>query len=193
MRSLVDIRPLREHPAFRRLWFGSTASGLGSHFTSFAVVYYVWVKTHNPAMVGLVGLASAVPLIGVALAGSAVIDHLDRRRLALVTTGGQLVTSLLMALVAAWSDNGVWAMLGLAALASGFSALGNPVLRSIVPGLLSSDRLAAGLALNHLSFQLALLLGPALAGAVTAAWGIVWCFLIDALSFLSALAGIAGL
>ncbi|WP_432994410.1 MFS transporter [Dactylosporangium sp. CA-233914] len=194
MKSLVDLRPIREFPLFRRLWLGSTASGLGSHFTSFAVVYYVWTQSHNPALVGLVGLASAVPLVTIALVGSAVIDHIDRRRLALTVTAGQAVTSLLMVLVAASAGrNGIWLMLGLTSVASALSGLGNPVLRSVVPGLLPADRLAAGLALNHLSFQVTLLLGPVLAGAVTAAWGTTWCFVIDAASFLAALAGIAGL
>ncbi|GAB3836561.1 MFS transporter [Dactylosporangium cerinum] len=194
LRSLVDVRPLRETAAFRRLWLGSTASSLGSHFTSFAVVYYLWTQTHNPAIVGLVGLFAAVPLISIALLGSAVIDHIDRRRLALLVTSGQAVTSALMVLVAATAGrDGVWVMLALTAVASACSGLGSPVLRSIVPGLLPPERLAAGLALNQLSFQVTLLAGPVLAGAVTAVWGITWCFVIDVASFLVALLGIAGL
>ncbi|MEV6923838.1 MFS transporter [Dactylosporangium sp. NPDC051485] len=194
LKSLVDVRPLRESAAFRRLWLGSTASGLGSHFTSFAVVYYLWTQTHNAAIVGLSGLFAAVPLISIALLGSAFIDHIDRRRLALLVTSAQAVTSALMALVAATaSRDGVWVMLALTAVASACSGLGNPVLRSIVPGLLPAERLAAGLALNHLSFQVTLLAGPVLAGVVTAVWGITWCFVIDVVSFLVALVGIAGL
>ncbi|MEV8513687.1 MFS transporter [Dactylosporangium sp. NPDC051484] len=191
--ALVDVRPLREHPPFRRLWLGSTASGVGGQFGAFAVTYYVWDRTRSPAMVGLVGLAVAAPIVVVALAGSAFIDQADRRRLALLTTAGQLVTGLLMVLVAALPGNGVWAMLGLTATASALSALGTPVLRSLIPGLLPPARLAAGLALNHLSFQLAMLVGPALAGVVTAAFGTAWCLAIDAVTFVAALAGIAAL
>ncbi|MER7009248.1 MFS transporter, partial [Dactylosporangium sp. NPDC000555] len=83
--ALVDVRPLREHPPFRRLWLGSTASGIGGQFGAFAVTYYVWDRTRSPAMVGLVGLAVAAPIVVVALAGSAFIDQADRRRLALLT------------------------------------------------------------------------------------------------------------
>lgn len=190
--ALVDTRPLREHPRFRRLWLGTTASACGGQLASFAVVFHVWDRTHNPAAVGLIGLVSAGPLVAVALLGSAFVDHIDRRRLALVTTWGQLATGLLMAVVAGAVGGPVWAMLGLVGISSGLSALGTPARRSFIPRLLPGDRLAAGLALNHLSFQLATLLGPAVAGVLTARWGAASCFLIAAAASVAALAGIAG-
>jgi MFS family permease len=191
--TLVDLRPLRDNPVFRRLWLGTTASGFGGQLGAFAVVFYIWERTHNPAMVGLAGLATAVPLIVLALAGSAFVDHVDRRRLALGCAYGQVLISVCMAGVAATDVGGVPLMLALAGCASALSALGAPARRTFIPALLKGDRLAAGLALNHLSFQLSLLLGPAAAGLVTAGWGTAWCFVVDAATFGFALIGIAGL
>ncbi|GAB3974224.1 MFS transporter [Plantactinospora veratri] len=191
--ALVDIRPLREHPTFRRLWLGTTASGLGGQLGVFAVTFYVWEHTRNPVTVGLIGLFTAAPLIVFALLGSAFVDHVDRRRLALATTWGQIVTSFLMAAVAVGPADGTWAMLVLVAVAAAFSALGTPARRTFVARLLPADRLAAGLALNHLSFQLAILLGPALAGLLTAHWGTTVCFVINGLAAVAALVGITGL
>lgn len=191
--ALVDLRPLREHRTFRRLWLGSTASGFGSQLGTFAAVFYIWDRTHNPLMIGLVGLCTAAPLIAFALLGSAFVDHVDRRRLAMATTWGLIATSLLMAAVASRPGDGVWAMLVLVAIASGLSALGGPARRAFIPRLLPADRLAAGLALNHLSFQLAMLLGPAIAGVLTARWGTPVCFALDAATFGVALIGLAGL
>jgi MFS family permease len=191
--ALVDTRPLHEHPTFRRLWLGTTASEFGSNIGAFAVIFYIWDRTHNAAAVGLVGLFTAAPLIAFALLGSAFADHIDRRRLALVTMWGQITTSLLMAAVAASSSDEVWAMLVLAGVASGLSALGDPARRTFIPRLLPGEPLAAGLALNHLSFQLAMLVGPALAGVLTAQWGTAVCFMVDTVTFVAALVGIAGL
>jgi len=187
-RAFVDLRPLRESAPFRRLWLGMTASGFGSNVGTFAVVFYVWDRTHNAAMVGLIGLVTALPLIVFALLGSAFTDHVDRRRLVRLAMAGQLVTSLLLAFVAASPGNGVWAMFGLAAVASGLSAIGTPAIRAFVPRLLPTDRLAAGLALNHMSFQVAMLFGPIVAGVLAAQWGVAVCFLVDAVTFLAALA-----
>ena len=58
MRALADLRPLRENRAFRRLWLGTTAYGFGSQLGAFAVVFYVWDRTHSAAAVGLAGLAA---------------------------------------------------------------------------------------------------------------------------------------
>ena len=191
--TLVDLRPLRESRPFRRLWLGTTASGFGGQLGGFAVVYYIWERTHSAAMVGLVGLVTAVPLIVLALAGSAFADHVDRRRLALGCSWAQLLVSAAMAGVAATDVGGVPLMLVLAAIGSGLAALGGPAKRTFIPVLLTGERLAAGLALSHLSFQLAMLLGPATAGLVTARWGTAWCFAIDSLTFGFALIGLAGL
>jgi MFS family permease len=193
MSALVDVRPLRENRTFRRLWVGTTASGFGSQFGQFATLYYVWQRTHSAAVVGLVGLVSAAPLIVIALAGSAFADHIDRRRLALRCTWLQLLVSVGMTGVAFTGVGGVPAMLLLVAVTSGASALGVPARQTFMPALLAGDRLAAGLALNHSSFQLAMLLGPAAAGGLTAAFGLPWCFAFDALTFTAALIGLTGL
>jgi MFS family permease len=193
MNALVDVRPLRENSTFRRLWLGTTASGFGGQFGQFAVVYYVWQRSHNAAVVGLVGLVSAVPLIVLALAGSAFADHIDRRRLALRCTWLQLLVSAAMTVVAFTGLGGVPEMLVLVALMSGFSALAAPARQTFVPALLAGERLGAGLALNHSSFQLAMLLGPAAAGVLTAAAGLPWCFAFDTLTFTAALIGLTGL
>ncbi|WP_433360872.1 MFS transporter [Actinoplanes sp. CA-142083] len=193
MRAFVDLRPLRENPTFRRLWLGSTASGFGGQFGAFAVVYYVWQSTHSAAAVGLAGLASGLPLIVIGLAGSAFVDHVDRRKLAMRCAGGQIAVSFAMTFVAFSPAGGVPAMLGLAALNAAIGAIGGPARRAFIPALLTGERLAAGLAVNHLSFQLAMLLGPAAAGGLTAIAGVGWCFAFDGLTFVAALIGLAGL
>ncbi|MEV4347587.1 MFS transporter [Actinoplanes sp. NPDC049596] len=193
MRALADLRPLRENRTFRRLWLGTTASGFGGQFGSFAVIYYVWERTHSAAVVGFVGLAIGVPLIVLALAGSAFVDHVDRRLLTMRCTVAQIVVSAAMTAVAFTDLGGVPAMLVLTAVSSAVGGLNGPARQTFVPSLLSGDRLAAGLALNHLSFQLSMLLGPAAAGTLTAFAGVGWCLAFDTLTFGFALVGLAGL
>lgn len=84
-------------------------------------------------------------------------------------------------------------MFGLVAVASGLAAIGFPARRALVPRLLPKEQLQAGLALNHMSFQLAMLIGPTVAGLVTARWGTTACFAIDALTFVAGLYGVVSL
>src|SRR4051794_34683046 len=96
---LVDVRPLRESRAFRAWWLGSSLSAFGSQLTSFALIYYVWSTTHRADLVGGVALAQVIPTVVGALVGGALADRGDRRRLVLVTRIGQLVGSVVLAVV----------------------------------------------------------------------------------------------
>jgi MFS family permease len=193
MRSaLLDLSPLRVAPVFRRLWIGTSASALGGQLAAFAVLYYVWNDTRSAVMVGLVGLAVAIPQLVVGLAGGTILDTVERRTLLVRTTWMQIITATALAVSAA-AQVSVWAMLALVAVSSGLGAIIVPARRAYVPTLLSGSHLAAGLALTHLSFQGAMLLGPLAAAAITAGWGVEICFAVDAVTFLAALYGMAGL
>ena len=87
LRLLADITPLRESAAFRRLWAGTTLSSVGSALTAFAVMLQVYDLTRSPFAVGAIGVAQMVPTLIVGLLGGPVTDAMDRRRLALITSG----------------------------------------------------------------------------------------------------------
>lgn len=191
--QLVDITPLRTSPAFRRLWIGSSASSFGTQMTSVAVLFSVWELTRNPMWVGVVGVAQAVPQIVFGLVGGSLADTVDRRRLVLITTLGSLAVAIALATQAVAELNSLPVLLGLVVAATAVGALGAPARRTFVPRLLAEDQVAAGIALQHLGFQASMLVGPAAAGLVIAGWGLPVCYLLDALSFVIALYGIARL
>src|SRR5215469_15962438 len=195
-RSLVaDVRPLRESPAFRRLWAGTTLSSAGSSFTSFAVLLQVYELTRSPLATGLVGVAQMVPTLLIGLLGGSVTDAMDRRKLVLVTSGCLAAVSAAFAAQAFAGLSLVWLLYVLVAVQSGLSALDRPARNTFVPALLPASQQAAGLALNRLSFQIMLTAGPALAGLITAVphLGLRGCYLADTVSFTAALYGIARL
>src|SRR5215472_5205126 len=92
-RLLADVRPLRESPAFRRLWAGSTLSAVGGALTMFAVPLQVYDITRSPFAVGALGAAQMIPTVTIGLLGGAIADAVDRRKLVLAATGGSSVVS----------------------------------------------------------------------------------------------------
>ena len=94
---LADTAPLRESPAFRRLWLSQLCSGFGGQMTTVAVLFQVWRSTGSAAWTGAIGLAQAVPLIAFGLFAGALADRLDRRRFYLACTVGQGACSALLA------------------------------------------------------------------------------------------------
>jgi MFS family permease len=191
--ALVDTGPLRSSPAFRRLWLGRTLSAFGSQMTLVAVMVQVWQTTRSTAWTGAVGLAQAIPLIALGLFAGALADRADRRKVYLLATSGQAACSLLLALQGFLGGLPAAALLGLVALQSCCVAAAGPASRTFVSHLLPAPRLAAGLALERVSFQGAMLLGPALGGVVAGGPGVGACYLIDAVTFLAALHGAFGL
>ncbi|MCX4749793.1 MFS transporter [Kitasatospora sp. NBC_01287] len=192
-RVLIDISPLRTSPAFRRLWIGRTCSGLGSQLTVVAVMFQVWQTTGSTAWTGAVGLAQALPLIAFGLFAGSLVDRVDRRRLYLVTNAGQAACSVLLAVQGLFGHLPVAGLLLLVAAQSCFGAGGGPASRTFIPRLLPKDRLAAGLALQRISFQGAMLLGPALGGLVLGQFGVGGCYLVDAVTFGASFYGAFGL
>ncbi|SDM26257.1 MFS transporter [Allokutzneria albata] len=190
MKLLIDVRPLRASTAFRRLWIGNTASTLGGQLTVVAVLTQVWQLTENPVAVGTIGIVHAVPMVVFGLLGGTLADTVDRRRLVLFTTVGQIVTTALLAAQALLGFASLAVVLGLVGLQSTFSGLGAPARKTFVVRLLPEHLVRAGIALNHISFQAAMLAGPAIAGVITAQWGVATCYVIDAFTFAIGLYGV---
>ncbi len=190
--ALIDLGPLKVL-TYRRLWIGQVLSGFGGQLTFVAVMFQVWDQTSSPAWTGAVGLAQALPLIVLGLFAGTLVDRLERRRIYLVTTIGQWLVATVMASQLLFGRVPVGVLLALIAVQASFGATAGPVARTVLPKLLPRDQLAAGIALNRIGFQGAMLLGPALGGVIIGAWGVGVCYLIDALSFLAALYGVLGL
>jgi MFS family permease len=192
---LADISPLRESPAFRRLWAGTTVSSVGSAMTMFAVPLQVYDITRSPFAVGALGVATVVPTLAIGLLGGSLADATDRRRLVLATSGAMAVVSAALAAQAVAGLRLVWLLYALTALQSALGAINAPARSTFIPRLLPADQLPAGLALNRLSFQIMLTGGPALAGLIAAAphLGLSACYLIDTVSFAAGLYGVGRL
>jgi MFS family permease len=193
VRLLTDITPLREYPAFRRLWLGGMLSLTGSVMTTFAVSLQVYELTRSPAAVGAIGVATFVPMLVIALPGGTLADRVDRRALVMAATVGQAAFSAVLFALAAFGGASPWALYALVAAESALTAVSAPARLTFTPRLVARDQLAAAMALNRVIGQVALIAGPALAGVVAASAGVRGCYLADTLSFAGALWGVGRL
>lgn len=193
MKLLLDTRPLRSSPPFRRMWAGGVLSTVGGQLAVVAVLQQTWELTYSPVAVGAIGLAQAVPMIVFGMVGGTLADAVDRRCLVLVTTLGQMIGAGLLAVQAFAGLDSLAVLLGLVALQSAGGALGAPARRTFAARLLPADQVGAGLALLNLGFQVSMLVGPAIAGIVAARWGVSACYAADTLTFLAALYGLVRL
>ncbi|WP_022917932.1 MFS transporter [Ruania albidiflava] len=188
--AVLDLSPLRASRSFRDLWLGSSASALGGQFVTVAVLYQVWELTGSAFWTGAIGLVRAVPLIVFGLVGGTLADATDRRRIVRWTTAAQLVTASGLAAQALAQVQSLVLLLALVGAQATFGALGVPARRALPPRLLPLAQVPAGIALQHLSFQVSMLVGPALAGIVIAELGLTWAFGVQAVTFVLAWLGV---
>jgi Transmembrane secretion effector len=192
-RLLADLRPLRESPEYRRLWLGQSLSSVGTQMTNVAVPVQVYAMTHSSLAVGAIGLAVAVPLIGVGLLGGSLADAVDRRKLVLVTSSGLALLSAVFAIQAALDLRQLWLLYVVLAFQSCLFAVDQPARSTFIPRLLPPKRISAATALTQLSFQLSGTVGPLLAGVVIAIAGLKAAYLTDAATFAVAVYAVARL
>jgi len=152
-----------------------------------AVLYQVWELTHSPVWTGALGLVRAVPLVVFGLVGGVLADQVDRRCVVRWTTAAQVLAALGLAAQAVSDLGSLAVLLLLVAVQSAAGALGAPALRTFPVRLLGRELVGAGIALQHLSFQAAMLIGPALAGVVLGAVGLTPAYLVQALAHVAAL------
>lgn len=172
---------------------GTSLQAIGRQITVVAVLYQVWEMTHDSLWVGVIGLSYAIPTVVLGLIGGTLADAVDRRRLVLWTTLGALIVSTFLAIQALFNFNSLVLLYALLLIQAAFTSLGGPARRTFVSRILPKDQVGAGVALSHLSFQISMLAGPALAGLIIAGWGLTACYVVEALAFCAALYGIAGL
>jgi MFS family permease len=190
---LTDITPLRENPAFRRLWLGTMLSGVGSTMATFAVTLQVYETTKSTTAVGGLGIASLVPMLAVTLPGGSLADRFDRRRLVLAVTASMTAVSALLFTLTVAGAAPLWALYSLVAADSALGAVNVPARATFIPRLIPQEQRAAALALQRMVSQTAMIAGPALAGVVVAGIGLKGCYLIDVASFAGALWGVGRL
>ena len=162
-------------------------STIGAEIAVVAVPFQVYKLTGSTALVGLLGLASLVPLLFVPLVGGAFADALDRRTVVLVTETGLAAVTALFLVNALMPSPQVWALFVLQALAVAVYSFGRPALASLAPRLVPDEELAAANSLSSVYSSLSSVAGPAVGGVIIATAGVPWTFGIDAATYAASL------
>ncbi|MGK2855832.1 MAG: MFS transporter [Thermoanaerobaculia bacterium] len=99
-------------PAFRSLIVNRFCLTLALQIQAVVVGWQVYERTHDPLALGFIGLAEALPFIGLALFAGHVPDRRDRRRIALLSHSALLLCALALFVLAlrpdAFAPDAVW-------------------------------------------------------------------------------------
>jgi MFS family permease len=159
------------HRDFRSLWAAQLVSLTGTQMQSVAIHWHVYLLTHSPLALGLVGLTRVLPIIAFSLWGGIVADRADRKKVMLIAQSAMAAISLVLAVLTTSGRETLAALYVLNGLLAAASAFDNPARQALVPRLVPPEDLPGALALNLTMFQAALIIGPGLAGLMIAGHG----------------------
>ena len=183
-RFFADVSPLRESRDYRLLFAGQLVSFMGRQLTVVAVPVQVYDLTGSSFAVGMTGLVALGPLIVMSLAGGAIADAVDRRRLLLVANVLLAATSAGLALNASRGDDAaLWPIYVLTALSAGFAGIELPSRNAATPNLVRRELLPAAAALSQILIQTGQVIGPAVAGPIIDSLGMATAYWVDTATF----------
>jgi MFS family permease len=178
-----------ENPNYRIWAAGALVSNIGSWMQRTAQDWLVLTElTHqNATAVGIVmGLQFGPQILLLPLTGYAA-DHFNRRRLVFVTQTIMGLLALGLGLLVVTGLVRLWHVYIFAFLLGCAAAFDSPARQTLIGELVDEHHLMSAVGLNSTSFNAARMVGPAIAGALIAAVGTGWVFLINAASFLAVL------
>jgi MFS family permease len=140
--------------------------GIAVQMQTVAVGWQVYLTTHNPLDLGLIGLSQFLPFVLLVLPAGHVADHYDRRR---VIFGAYLLAAIAAAALLVYSISGFTSVIPVFVVMSIFGigrAFNMPTNQALLPNLVPRSAYGNAVALNTSVIQLATIGGPAVAGVL---------------------------
>src|ERR1700758_2109212 len=170
---------------FRLMWFGACTSSIGTWMQIVAQGWLIYRLSHSAFLLALDQFLGGIPIFLFSLIGGVVADRTERRKILLVSQYIQMASAGTLTVLVATGLVQIWQILSLSFVSGLAQAFGGPAYQALIPTLVDRDDMPNAIALNSIQFNLAVTVGPALAGITLARLGEKWCFGLNALSFLA--------
>ncbi len=168
-------------------------SVIGTWMQSVAQAWLVLQLTHDPLWLGVVAAVQFTPVLILGLFGGIVADVLPKRPTIIATQTLFMILALVLAGLSWAGVVQVWQVLLLAVALGFINAVDMPTRQSFVMEMTGREDVANAVALNSAMFNAARIVGPAIAGLVIGVAGVTVCFLLNGLSYVAVIAGLAAM
>jgi DHA3 family macrolide efflux protein-like MFS transporter len=175
------------------LWIGQVVSQTGDSVYQIGLLWLMLEMTGSKSLTGVAAASLFLPTLLFGLPAGVFVDRVSRRRL--MIGADALRAGLVLTIPLAYAA-GVLTPLFLGAVTfavASCAAVFNPARDAFVPRLATSGDLPHANALIQTSWQLAILLGPAVAAIMLSVVGIIHLFSFDATTFLISLVAIVAI
>ena len=178
------------HRNFRLYWSGQVISLIGTWMQSVSQPWLVLELGGSALQVGSVIALQFAPALFLSPVGGVLADRFDKRSLLLITQALAMVQAATLFGLTFTGNIEIWHIQLLALWLGVTSAFDMPVRQSFVAEVVPRDDLLQAIALNSASFNLARVVGPAIAGVTLALYGSAFNFGTNTLTYTAVLIGL---
>ncbi|WP_433533858.1 MFS transporter [Micromonospora sp. CA-249363] len=180
--SRLARAPLWRDRSFGTYWIAQTLSAAGNAFAYLAVPLLVLEATGSVARMGLLTAVAGAASVIAGVFGGVLVDRYDRRRLMIVADLVRLVLFGLVPLVWLVSPQ-VWLLFVVLPICAAAGMLFQVAAVTAVRNLVDADRITEANGRLQATFAATAVLGPLLAGVVSARFGPAVAIAVNAASF----------
>jgi MFS family permease len=188
--SLQTVFAALRHRNFRLFLTGQFISLCGTWMQTIAQGWLVLHLTDSAFAVGLVTALGSLPVLLFSLYGGVIADRVNKRQFILVLQSLMLLEALTLGVLTALDLITVEWVMGLAIFFGLLTAFEVPARQAFVAEIVKREDLMNAIALGSSAFNLARVIGPAVAGLLIATLGLEACFFANAASYLAVIASL---
>lgn len=187
LRAFVALR----HRNYRLFWLGQLVSLMGTWMQSIGQDWLVLQLTHSAWQLGLVGALQFLPVLLFSLFGGVLADRWPKRTVLLCTQTSAMLQALILFTLVATGTVQIWHVYLLALMLGLTNCMDMPTRQAFVVEMVGREDLPNAVALNSSAFNMARIVGPGLGGLIIGITGVKMLFLINVLSYIAVLTGLA--
>lgn len=171
---------------FRIFIFGQTVSLVGTWMQRLAMSWLVLRITGSAAGLGLVEMSNQAPILITGFLAGSILDRYDMKKILIITQTLCLLQALALAVLDFSGSIRYMQVLMLSLMLGIVTSVDLPARQACVVRMLDKpDQINSALTINSVIFNLARLIGPALAGFALQAVGEAACFALNSVSFMA--------
>lgn len=181
----LTFRALR-HRNYRLFFSGQFISLTGTWMQQIALSWLIYSLTKSPLLMGIIMFAGTAPSLFVSPFAGVLIDRINKYHALIIVQTLFMIEAFIIAILTLTGIIQVWHIVILSILMGLTNAVDIPLRQAFVVKLIdASEDLGNAISLNSSCFNLARMIGPAIAGVLIASFGEGICFLINALSYIA--------
>ena len=170
---------------YRLYYIGQIISTSGTFMQTVAQAWLVLKLTNSGTALGITSALQYVPILFLGPYGGVIADRISKRKILYFTQAISGILALILGVLVVTSLVKVWMVYILAFSLGMVNVFDNPTRQTFYMELVGPDNLRNAVTLYSTLVNLARIIGPAIAAAIIAVFGLAPCFLINGISYVA--------